>query len=267
MDTNKLVLTSLALVLALFNLFGLGYIFFLDADSNPVNPANKFSLSGILLCVSVVLVVGKAALYAFKLNEHRTGSSDSEGGFVAETRHGTGSLLLALSAMGLGIVDNTEYKNFAIVYLLSNCVDRIVNMVISTGIAGSVVRVTSGKMRRSRIIGTLVLLGGALAGLIMAKIDQPMEGDQDTYSWVAFSLLIIHIVVATCSVLAILDLGNVEVVALSEYPLVRSIVAGSHLIFMCINFGVLYADNLDNSLLSLAVAAVVLADIMGRNLV
>ena len=91
-------------------------------------------------------------------------------------------------------------------------------------------------------------------------------GEDNLVYWITFGVLCLHAALAAAVVVAVLmeDSPYWEIGALNEYPVVRSLVAGTTLFLVGLEFGALW-QLAEPTFLTLSLVSMVMADGVGRH--
>jgi hypothetical protein len=290
-----MALLPLSIVQAILELAALILIFVeYGMEHKPPNSENPFndgtaSLPGIMLWLAAPVLGGRLMKSCYDI--YKASKKGGESGPVEENeamkagRNGASTLLLAGSGIILGCLFSQHSRINA---------DHIVAMWIYFGIVVACratdlmmdfrgdgmfkkliypIRVEKGSdMRLYKAIGVIILLGAALVGLLFAAADNDSNngatGGNELF-WACFILIILHAVLAALVGIAVITKkGNnkfkLEVIALNESPLARSVVAGSVLFMVSLDFGHLW-ENAEPTFVTLSLVALIMADGLGRN--
>lgn len=217
------------------------------------------------------------------LDKQKNAGHDSD--MMAALRNSAGTLLLAGAGVIIGSIEHSKnlkdkasfWDVMFIIYACVLAVTRITDLLMDfRGDFMDIVRqarpdTQAGKdLRKYRAIATLALLGGSITGLLLSAIDNEGNnkgfGEDNLVYWIAFSVLCLHAGLAAMVVLAVLmeDSPRWEVGALNEYPIARSLVAGTSLFLVGLEFGALW-QLAEPTFLTLSLVSMVMADGVGRH--
>lgn len=204
---------------------------------------------------------------------------------MAALRNSAGTLLLAGAGVIIGSIEHSEnlkdkesfWDVMFIIYAGVLAVTRITDLLMDfrgdfKGILKPARPESDGgkNLRKYRAIATLALLGGSITGLLLSAIDNEGNnkgfGEDNLVYWITFGVLCLHAALATLVVVAVLmkESPKWEMIALNEYPLARSLVAGTTLFLVGLEFGALW-QLAEPTFLTLSLVSMVMADGVGRH--
>jgi len=257
-----------------------------ESKSNPFNDGTA-SLPGIMLWLAVPVLAGrlmKSCYDIYKASKKEGGNAPKENEAMKAGRNGASTLLLAGSGIILGSLFSQHHKMdashvlamwiYAGIVIASRATDLLMDFRGELMSIFFPIRVEEGKdMRLYQAVGVLALLGGALLGLLFAAADNGSNngaaGGNELF-WTCFVLIILHMVLAALVGLAVIlkqnsrSLGGWEMIALNEIPLARSVVAGSVLFMVSLDFGHLW-ETAEPTFVTLSLVSLIMADGLGRN--
>jgi hypothetical protein len=284
----QLALNLGAIILAMVNYFAE------DATLKP-NPYNDGSLSmpAILLMMALPLLAGKIAKSGYGISK-----SQDESDTMTLFRHSGSSLALLGASMILGLLFTDEslegdHRNdiisIAWAYFGILALDRLMDVLLDhyenlgkallnpfrggyrvtdypQGEDGAV----APKQRMFRAIAVCVFLAMNLSGILLTRVDNEGHkgvGDGEALNIVAIVAVSIHLVLAACVVAsaATPKASQVEIIAINENPLYRSLFAGFVIVAIGMDFGHLWGLKEEPTWFMVSVAAALLADAIGRD--
>jgi hypothetical protein len=267
------------------------------------NPYNDGALSmpAILLMMAVPLLGGKIAKSAYGIAKSQ-GESDT---MTLFRHSGSSLALLGASiVLGLLFTDESlsgDHRNDTIglawLYWGCHALDRLMDVLLdhsdSLGLSllnplqggyrvtdypqadvkndeGAVTgKAVATKQRLFRAVAVCIFLALNLFGIIFTRVDN--EGhkgvmDGDGLNIAAIVAVSLHLVLAGCVVAAVASAeSKIEIIAINENPLYRSLVAGFVIVAIGLDFGHLWGLNEEPTWFMMSVAASLLADGIGRD--
>ena len=259
-----------------------------ESKSNPFNNGSA-SLPGILLWLGVPLVAGRLMKSCYDI--YKSTEKGGQTGPIKENeamkagRNGSSTLMMAGSGIILGIILSQQHKIdsghvvamwiYAGIAMASRLTDLMMDFRGDGMLKKLFTRIEVDKatdMRLYKAVGVVLLLAAALVGLLFAAADNGtnngVTGDNALF-WICFGLIILHIILAVLVGIAVITKKGegefgLEGAALNEIPFVRSLVAGSVLFMVSLDFGHLW-ENAEPTFVTLSLVSIILADGLGRN--
>ena len=259
------------------------------------NPYNDGALSmpAILLMMAVPLLGAKVAKSIYGVTK-----SQDEHDTMTLLRHTGSALCLMGASIVLGLLftggslrgDNwTDIRTRAWIYWAILVLDRVMDVLLDhyddLGIKilnplvsgyritdypkGADGTTTAPKQRMMRAVIVVIMLAINIFGIIFTRVDNDGHkgaGGNDVLNILALVALGLHFIFAGAVVAAIaLKNEQIEIIAINENPLYRSVVAGFVIVAIGLDFGHLWGLNEEPTWFMLSVAGCLLADAIGRD--
>jgi len=293
----QLALNLGAIILAMVNYFAE------DATLKP-NPYNDGSLSmpAILLMMALPLLAGKIAKSGYGISKSQ---DESDTMTLFRHSGSSLALLGASMILGLLFTDESlegDHRNdiisIAWAYFGILALDRLMDVLLdhyeNLGVAllnpfrggyrvtdypradvknaeGVVTgKAVAPKQRLFRATAVISFLAMNLSGILLTRVDNEGHkgvGDGEALNIVAIVAVSIHLVLAACVVAsaATPKASQVEIIAINENPLYRSLFAGFVIVAIGMDFGHLWGLKEEPTWFMVSVAAALLADAVGRD--
>lgn len=282
------VLNLGALALVALNYYGE------HSDDKP-NPYNDGALSmpAILLMMAVPLLGAKIAKSIYGITKSQT-----EHDTMTLLRHTGSALCLMGASIVLGLLeadDSLKDSNkddkllLAWLYWAILVLDRLMDVLLDhyddLGIKilnplvggyritdypkGADGKTTASRQRMMRAVIVVIMLALNIFGIIFTRVDNDGHkgvGGNDVLNILALVALGLHFIFAGAVVAAIATKNSqIEIIAINENPLYRSVVAGFVIVAIGMDFGHLWGLNEEPTWFMLSVAGCLLVDAIGRD--
>jgi hypothetical protein len=226
----------------------------------------NYSLASVLCLFALPLLFGKILVNVelFSMISNGEEENQEKGGRM---RHTLGTTMLTISGLLLGINDKSDYFDGVLTLYILAALDRLFNLSLSvknwTDILNSE---EDEKFYKSKtVMGIFILLAAATVISLGDFASNGHYADDSTEYGVALAGIVLVAVHFVVMFFVVLDTILPQIIAVNRRPIVRTLVAGSHLSLLAIHVGHLAASHNENGWMAVALSALVFVDILGRH--